>query len=496
MKVRMWAAAALLVVAAGTPLVGAAYADGGTDSGSGTGSGSGDAIGGYTASISATPVSVQVYEPVIPLPVQPGKPQGELDLSFTNVSSSTGPSNFATASSLWPGSGLGDGFTTITQTFGLGAADYPIKAQASYPGGPPTSTQGAPPVATMASSADDKSAAAAATVADLLPAGNALVDAGQISSRSATAVADDKVSATTTSLAQDLSLAGGLIDVATVRTDAALTSTAADSASTGALAVTGLSIAGFQFVVDQDGVHASGQGQTLPKLPIPGLPTQPVDALKAMGITFSGPKVEKHVAGTTATYQARALEISIDTVPLKNALQNLTHYQDTYQQLIGSLPGQLQQVVDNPQIPSLVELGPRIVYDLGLVTAKTTASAQYTYNFPTLPVPGPPVSAPLGGGGLPPLPGSSMGDLGSTGSLPSVAPSDQGPVVAGGAQKASALASPFGGLPAWTILVALAAAAAVGLGLRQVAMLAGMLPAGGGSCRLGAGSGVPNLREG
>jgi hypothetical protein len=489
----MLAAAGLLIVGAGMPLVGAAYADSGSDGGSGTGA----AIGGYTADTSSTPVSVQVYEPVIPLPVQPGKPQGELDLSFTNVSSSTGPSNVATASSLWPGAGLGDGFTTLTQTFGLGAADYPVKAQASYPGGPPSSTQGAPPVATMASTADEKSATAAATVADLLPAGNALVDAGQISSRSATTVADDKVSAATTSLAQDLSLAGGLIDIATVRTAATLTSTAADSSSTGALAITGLSIAGFQFSVDQDGVHASGQGQSLPKLPIPGLPTQPVDALKAMGITFSGPTVEKHIAGTTATYQARALEISIDTVPLKNALESLTHYQDTYQQLVGSLPDQLQQVVNNPQVPSLVELGPRIVYDLGLVTAKTTASAQYTYNFPTLPVPGPPVSASLGGTGLPALPGSSMGDLGGvTGPAPSVAPSDQGPVVAGGAQKASALASPFDGLPAWTVLVALAAAAAIGWGLRRLAMMAGMLPAGGAACRLGAGSGVPNLREG
>jgi hypothetical protein len=90
-----------------------------------------------------------------------------------------------------------------------------------------------------------------------------------------------------------------------------------------------------------------------------------------------------------------------------------------------------------------------------------------------------------------------MGDLGGvTGPAPSVAPSDQGPVVAGGAQKASALASPFDGLPAWTVLVALAAAAAIGWGLRRLAMMAGMLPAGGAACRLGAGSGVPNLREG
>lgn len=498
MRAITWTAAGLLVVAAGMPLVGSAYAAGNDTGSSSAGGATGGGLGGYTADIISTPVSVQIYEPVIPLPVQPGKPQSEADLSFTSVSTGTGPSNSSTASSLWPGSGLGDGFTTITQTLGLGAADYPVKAEAAYPGGPPSSTQGAPPLATMTSTADEQGAKAAATVADLLPANNALVDAAQMSSTSSTTIANDKVTATTEAVAHDLSLAGGIIDIATVRTQSTVSSTADAAKSAGSLSVSGLSIAGFSFTVDQDGVHASGQGKSLPALPALGLPSQPADVLKSLGIEVTGPKVVKHEAGTTGSYQAQALQISIDTGPLKKMLDAASHYQNTYYQLINSLPDQLQQVFNNPQVPSLIELGPKIVFSLGLVSAKTTASPAFTFTLPTLPVPGPPSLPPLvGGASLPALPDTTAGDLGGAPvELPSSNGSEQGPVVASGATKASALSSTFDGLPPWTLLAVLAGAGVIGLGLRRVAAMAGMLPVGGADCRLGATTGVPNLREG
>ena len=481
--------AALLTVMSASPLVGPASAASAADPAAAP---SGDPIGGYTAVVSSSPVSVKIFEPVIPLPAEP---QGELDLSYTQVTTGTGPSNHATSSSLWPGPGLGDGFTTITQTLGLGAQDYPVKSQSAYPGGPPSSTQGAPPLATMATSADEKGASAAATVADLLPAGNALAEVGQMSSHSATTVAEDKVTGTTKSVVHELSLAGGLIHVATVTSAVTATSMAETAKSVGSLSVSGLSIGGYGFVVDEKGVHSTGSAPSLPALPLPDFPTQPADALKALGISVTGPAVVKHDAGTTASYQAHALEISIDTKPLKKMLDDLTHYQDVYGQLVGSLPDQLQQVVNNPQVPSLVQLGPKIVYTLGEVSAKATASPAYTFEMPTLPVPGPPSAPPFSASSSTTMPDSGVG-LGDVGAGGVEMPADGGaaPVVSGAAP--AAISMPVSaGLPAWALLAVLAGAVAVGAGLRRVAVLAGMVP-GAVGCGLGAGTGVPNLREG
>ena len=61
-------------------------------------------LGGYTSAVSAAPLTIRIYEPVIPLPASP---QAEADISFTRVDDLDRSLGLATASTFWPGAGVG-----------------------------------------------------------------------------------------------------------------------------------------------------------------------------------------------------------------------------------------------------------------------------------------------------------------------------------------------------------------------------------------------------
>ena len=139
-------------------------------------------LGGFTLSASSSPVTTQFYEQAIPIPADP---QAEVHASYSQATSSTGPSNRGLASSLWPGAAVGDGYNTIVGTLSgslqippavagkIFGSTYPVQANTTYPAGPAQATQGNAPGPYSIAHATATKADAMSTYAGQSPIDNA-----------------------------------------------------------------------------------------------------------------------------------------------------------------------------------------------------------------------------------------------------------------------------------------------------------------------------------
>ena len=470
--------------------------------------GADSSLGGYTVTSSASVVHIEVYEPVLPLPASP---QGDFSVGYSQTSADSGPSTRALASYLWPGSVIGDGFDQLT---GKPGSMYPVQVNSRYPAtstAPATNTAQLTDGNGMTTSTDGATTSANVTGLGIagpdvnllgglgkglgqlsgkpskvktppdvpVPVSStlaALVTAKGITSNSTIKVSDKSVTATSTAAAADISLLHGVIGLSGIKVTNTVTSDGTKATTTGEATIGGLTIAGVKIALGDAGVTVGSSA-----IKLPALPTSLTALLKTLGIEINVTPVTKTVTGATGTFAGQALVISLDTGPLKQALNGPLS-------LIINLLGTTAAT----QLAPLIQLAPRIVLKLG--EANTTVSAS------------PPYTGGGGGGG-----GFTGGGGGSTGTLGTPGTPGQTVVVPGtgnqqpngpgsgpsgpgsGPTSASYSLPGLGNMPRFLIVGALLLAAAIGWVMQAAG---GLLLGGGGTCRMGLSTGVPDLRKG
>jgi hypothetical protein len=436
-------------------------------------------LGGFSIKTQAAPFRVLIDDPTLAIPHPPDTPVLEVDPAYTAATLETGPAARGLASSLWPGSLFGDGIGTVTNGQ---VASYPIKADARYPDKPYTATdQGGGAFMSSQALGLDVKATARFNPGDAPGA----LDIGLAKSMSTATVKDGIAVGTALSQISDVDLMGGIIHIGSVATSITVKGDGKKAVSDGFTSVTGLTVGGMGFVVDDQGVRPVG-------VPAPGsgpLPGNALDPLKQLGITISGLAQKKSQDATTATRTAAGLTITVDTVVLRGVLNQLpAQLWDALYGIVDQMPKELQG-----NLYYLLGATPKITFVLGGGQGTASASLPLSFQFPdlpTFPVGGVP---PISGGVVPPPAVTPV-----TGPVTSpVDPVVQPPTVAQPTTPnlvKAAAKDPFNGLPAGLVLLVLALAGIAGWGLWRVQSLAFLAGAAAGPCTDGSSQTLPDLR--
>lgn len=436
-------------------------------------------LGGYSIKTMAAPFRVLLDDPTLAVPHEPGTPVLEADPAYTAAKLETGPASRGLSSMLWPGSLFGDGIGTITEG---GIPSYPIKADARYPDKPYTATA-------QDNGAFMQAAALGLDVRALarVNPGDApgQVDIGAMSSLSTATVKDGVAIGTGESHISDVSLLGGIINVGSVSSTITVKGNGKNASSSGSTVVTGLTIGGVGFVVDQDGARPVGTPVTDGTGPFP---SNALDPLKQLGITVSGIAQTHSQDATGAKRDAAGLRITVDTVVLRGVLNQLpAQLWDALYGIVDQMPPQAQG-----NLYYLLGATPEITFVLGAGSGTAAATLPLSFQFPEFPV-GPFPAPPTTGGtvtptGPAPVTGGVTTPTVPTGPAPVVVPPTTPTLVKAAAK------DPFGGLPAGLLLLALAAAGAVGWGLVRLQSAAFTGTAAVGPCTDGTSPTLPDLR--
>ena len=500
------------------------------------------AYSGFATESHATPVHVEFYEPTIPIPASP---QAELSFGYSMVEADSSTS-LGRASYLWPGDAVGEGYKTIIENLGfppqisgpLAGDGYPVqvnagssgkpsqedepfpgmvmRAQASgdrtiaqtgystncqveddqqkrdpgapgvpgVPGVPGLPALPSPPSGTSSTSGKQQQAAATAKADSScrIPAQlAALVDFGGYISTSDFANTGSVVTSTSRAALTDVELLGGVITISDVHAGSLALSNGQTGTPRGRSGYGTLAIAGQEFTLGSDGVEAAGHAQK-----IPGLPDQPADALRSLGVTISAPQPKTRHHGAQATTDVAALVVTIDSAKLRHKLDAIP-----FDDLVNQIPdqaGELKKVLG-----AAVYLAPKFVITLG--NAHTGVDTVQGIPIPTIPTttgsgtqPGASSSDSSGGG-------AATAGVPTGASAPAAAPGGGAPPVADGnlqAEPAAAGLPPLYSLPGALLLGGLALASVAGSYLRRIGVLA---LGGAGSCAHGLERGLPDLRK-
>jgi hypothetical protein len=466
-----------------------------------------EGVAGFSVTSSAAPVTMRLFEPTIPLPVEPGQPQLEFTAGFAHTSLSAGPVSRAVSSAFWPGFGVGDGWGTFMGEFG-GDPDssYPARASAQYPSGPDEEDVEFPNGAGMSASARGLDVRAEVDyVNELVPE---LVRAGTLRSVTTSTVEDGLAVANARSVVEELSLLGGLVRLDGLRVDLSASSDGVSGEESGTFAVTGLEVMGTEFVVDSDGVRVDeeadedGEGESPFDAPMNVRGDLDLQDLVGVRVELVDEEDEEDgdEEGAGATQTVEGLRITLDFDPLLSVARDLP-----LRDVLSQLPSEVQQQL-------LLVLGLTTKIEIGLGSASVASEATEPFD--------------LGGGEMPdgmdapdmaemddmPSVGEAMGfDDSSSPSMgggddfaapetaqpPGAADGGDGaaaPEVAQQLQPARSVPDLFGGLPPSLVamMAALIGASAWGLQRLTGAALTGAVL--GGACP-DAGDGVPDLRS-
>jgi hypothetical protein len=500
-------------------------------------------LGGYSVDANAAVVHIEIYEPTIPIP---NSPQGDFSVGYSAVTTESGTAR-ATASYLWPGAVIGDGFDQLTNEPGT---SYPVQVNSRYPAtakapktnqaqltkgnGMSTSTDGFTSKASVTGlGIDSKStnptdglgaglgqlggggglpipgASSLPTLPALpssvptsspvqppkspvpVPAPLAdLVSIQGLTSTTQALVANKTVTSTAGSAASDINLLGGIISFQHVKVTSTIVTSGKKTTNSGNVTIGGMSIAGKAVAFGHGGFTVTDK-----KAALPAFPAQATALLKKLGVSFSVTPVKSATHKDEGTFSGQGMIVTIDTAVLR-----------------GQLDSPLSPVVKalgsdaNTQLAPLLQLRPKIVLNIG--EANNDASAFPAYKAP-------PIKGGTGttGGAVPPATsGGTGGNTGGLGGLGGGSTSGggttaggtaPGSTTSGGGAAGSAPAAPqatglhlpgLAEVPRLLILGALAFAAAIGWALQT--MGGTLLGGASGPCQFGLRKGVPDLRKG
>jgi hypothetical protein len=472
---------------------------------------SGDtSLGGYQGSAVADAIRIEVIDPVIPLP---SDPQVDVGIGYTKAQVDTGPVTRGTASYLWPGDVLGDGFGQLVG----GDVQYPIQVNSKYPAteaapaksraqltdgnGMYTSTNGTTTKASVTGLGiagpntdllhnigaglgklfgNKKDASVSVPVPVQVSKTLAgLVTLQNVKSQSTAVVGAKTFTTSAHATASDISILGGLLSIKGFDMSAQSVSDGKKAVNTGHAEIGGIGIAK-NLITLGDGSINLGSAH----VKLPALPDVLVNSLKQIGISIESMKTTHTVTGASGTFASQGLVITVDTKPLRSAL-------DAPFGILGQIVNLLPSNPLTDQLSSLLHLAPKFVITIGDVNTSATASPQYV---------GPPIP-PGNTGGTPGGPVTNPGSTGNTGggvigpgSVPSGSPST--PTQPGTQPGTVPTAYQFPGLGSIPRIVILAALLLAAFGAWLFRVLGGVLFGAGRTCAYGLSTGVPDLRKG
>jgi hypothetical protein len=436
-------------------------------------------LAGFAIDVQASPCLILLDDPKLQIPRPTGTSALEADPNFTLASVSAGPNAHAVASSLWPGNLFGEGLSALDPR----VPDYPVKAESRYPDQPYSDTGPDGGVLTN-SSAQGLDATATADGAPTNKPGQVTMG-GATSTSTATVTTKDVAKGTATSAVHDVSLLGGVIHIGNVTTELSTTADGKTSKATGTTTVSGLTVNGIGYTVDDKGVHLAGNGFQPPPLQTPS-------QLDTLGISIRSitQQTTRTTGGVNRT--ASGLIIRVDTAPLRAALASpLSPVYAQLASVISNLPPDQQG-----NFYYLLKATPSITFVFGSASSESAATLPISFSFPPTTFPTGPLGGTVGGPPLAGTGGPAPGVLPATGpDLPAVtSPNGPGPALQPPTTNAaSSSGDGFAGIGAGPLAGALLLSGLLAWGLVRFLGLAG--GALGFGCRLGAPTSLPNLRS-
>ena len=243
-------------------------------------------IEGFNLRAVAAGATVEFNQPGSPIPAEP---TGEFHQAFAEARHETGPTGHGLSSALWPGS------TAANAGSFFGGPNYPVRAEAFHPAGPPEqkTNQESGQFSMQAHSNETETGAVATSQS--VPGGPA-VEMGSLRSTVTSAAEGDETVATATAAATDIVLGGGVVHIASVVTKATATSDGVKGTVEGKTVVKGVTVATSGGEVSDTGITIGGQ-----PLPVPADPAPATDALAAAGITMKVAKPVDKMEGADAS---------------------------------------------------------------------------------------------------------------------------------------------------------------------------------------------------
>jgi hypothetical protein len=308
-----------------------------------------------------------------------------------------------------------------------------------------------------------------------------LVTLENVKSESSATVGAKTFTTSAHATASDISLLGGLLTIKGFDMTAQTVSDGNKAVNTGHAEIGGIGIAK-NLITLGDGSINLGSAH----IKLPGLPDVLVNSLEQIGISIQTMQTTHTVTGASGSFSAQGLVITVDTKPLRAAL-------DAPFGILGQIVNLLPSNPLTDQLSSLLHLAPKFVIVIGDVESNATASPAFTGGGVPLPPAGGTTGGGTTGGGTT---GSTGGGTIGGGGIPSTGQGTPSQPVTPSGSSTLPAAYQFPGLGTIPRMVILGALVLAAIGAWLFRALGGFLLGAGRSCAYGLSTGVPDLRKG